>query len=148
MQTSTFTLNQPNTTYVLLKQVTWTAAGNRITEAIVATVGILQRVSSPIIGIAAGSTVITDSNLTVGNYGIAAVVFNGASSLLQVNNNAPTTANAGASNYDGFTLGASGGGSVPTNIQVKEDILFSGAHDANTRRQVINYLAQVGNISV
>jgi hypothetical protein len=77
-----------------------------------------------------------------------AAVFNGNSSVFQVNNNAPTTGAAGAGNAGGLTIGASNAGASPTNIKIKEAICYAGAHDAATRRTIINYLAGVGNITV
>ena len=96
----------------------------------------------------AGTTYGTDSSLTLGNYGVVAAVFNGASSVLQVGNVSQAAGNAGANNAGGITIGASSAGSVGTNIQVKEVIAFAAAHSADTRLRIIRYLASVGGISV
>lgn len=148
MATAGFTLNQPFTEYALLKQVAWGAAGRPLTSGVAAAAGIIQRSASPIIGIAAPTGLGLDGNLAVGSYGIVAAVFNGASSSEQVNNNSATSGNAGTNNPGGLVLGSDAGATTFTNIQVKEVIAFSAAHDAATRAIVITYLAAVGGLNI
>ncbi len=147
LSTSAFTLNQPATVYLLGQQVTWT--GNDVIFDGAGGVSFMQQFNaSPSIRLFAGSGVADNTNWTVGAYAAVASVFNGASSLIQVNNTAPTTGNAGAGNFGGFFLGANSVSSVFANVQLKEVILFAGAHDAPTRARVILYLGQVGQIPV
>jgi hypothetical protein len=46
----------------------------------------------------------------------------------------------------GFSLGSAGSGGLPSNIQVKEVILFPVVHDAQTRARIILYLGKLGGI--
>lgn len=149
LKANAFTLNQPTTIYLLLKQVTWTdldtfCDGDANNSGKFQQAGITPqvRVLAPTIGIA------VDSNLIVGAYGVASIVFNSTSSVLQINNNAANTGDAGTNNMGGFTLGANGLAGAFSNIQVKEVILFATAHDATTRGMVIRYLARVGGLSI
>lgn len=146
LKCAAFTLNQPETVYILVNQVTWT--GNDIIFDGDADGGgqLFQRTVTPTIALFAGTSSANNTGLAVGTYGAVVAVFNGASSLLQVNNGTPSTGDAGANNLSGFTLGSNG--VTFSNIQVKEAILFPSAHSATTRAQVIQYLATVGGISV
>lgn len=149
LKCSTFTFAQPETIYLLFKQVTWTASdyifdGNTLNSG-----ECIQSTSSPIIVVGAASTIGGNGNLAVDTYGVLSVVISGASTLSQVNNTTAVTGNSGLGDMAGFTLGGKGNAANAFgNIQVKEVILYSGAHDATTRAQVINYLARVGGLSI
>jgi hypothetical protein len=147
LQTAGFTLDQPLTCYLLVQQVTW-AGSARLTSGISATVTINEVTSSPIIAINAGSSACSNGGLALGVYGVVSAVINGAASSLQINNGSPVSGNPGTNNPGGYAIGASAGGANASNILVKETVVFPAAHDAATRRNVINYLGQVGNISV
>jgi hypothetical protein len=136
-----FTLNQPETIYLLAKQVTWTDL-DRIFDGNASDSGrMLQLTATPASAIFAGTTnVSTQGTWTLDTYMVVTVQFNGASSFAYVNGAAPSLGNAGASNMGGFTLGAAAGAGNPSNIQVKEVLLFPVAHDATTRLQVERYL--------
>lgn len=135
-----FTLNQPDTWYVLCNPITWTS-GDVIVDGDLATATQIQQVtSSPKIRIRA-STGLGDIDFPLGSYGVVAAVFNGASSSLQLNNGAPLTGDAGTVAAAGATLGARGDGAAGwANIRVKELIIFAAAHDAITRKRLIHYL--------
>lgn len=147
LQCDAFALNQPETVYVLFKQVTWTAEDRVFDGNTGDTMDFAQKTATPNLGIYAGTGwVAENSDLAVDTYGVAAVVFNGASSLIQINNGTATTGNPGASNAGGFILGAGAIPSSYSNIQVKEAIVFAAAHDAGQRAAVIAYLRSVGGI--
>ena len=136
-----FTLNQPCTIYLLFKQVSWTA-NEYIFDGNVGDSTILRQRfggASPELAIYAGSGVGNDANLAVDSYGVAIVIFNGASSFLGINSNAGATLDAGTNNPGGFSLASNTFGQF-SNIQVKEGIIYSAAHDAATRAQVVAYL--------
>ncbi len=136
---SAFTLNQPTSVYFLGKQITWTS-GDKIFDGNTANQGIVyQSIGTPQL-IAYAGTNSASISLTLDLYGVISTVFNGASGVLQLNNGTPIESDFGARNMAGFTLGADGGGSSFSNIQVKEVIIYSVAHDAATRARVINYL--------
>ncbi len=152
LKASAFTLNQPETLYFLFKQISWTAADYFIDGNGLDGGSINQNLASPKIRIFAGNL---DANftavlgMTIGAYGIVTVVFNGASSVLQINAGASASGNAGANNMGGLTLGCPGTavGNFG-NIQVKELIVFPAAHTASTRANIINYLALLGGLSI
>lgn len=144
-----FTLNQPETVYLLFKQVSWTNTDYCCDGNSASTLTIQQITSTPSIRLLASeSGAATNGNLAVGAYGVACGVFNGASSLLQVNMTTPTTGDPGSNNAGGFTLGASAAWTAHANIQVLEAIVFSAAHDASQRARCVRYLAGIGGVSL
>lgn len=143
-----FTLNQPETLYILAKQPTWTTA-NYVCDGNTGDAMVIEKTTTtPTIRLKAPNGVATNTGWTVDVYAVLAAVYNGASSSLQVNNGTPSTGDAGANNASGFTLGASATPSAYSNIQVKEVILYAAAQDATTRARVIRYLSQVGQLGV
>jgi hypothetical protein len=146
LKTGAFTLNQPVTTYALMRQVSYTNNEYVIDGDTAASMLIFQNGTEPQLSLYAGGIAGNNSDLVTGSYGVLAAVFDGASSLMQVNNGAPSTGGAGAQNAGGLTIGASGGGTAFSNIQVKEVVVFPVAHDAATRARVIRYLQQVGQL--
>lgn len=148
LQCNTFTLNQPETVYILGKQVSWTSLDHFSDGNTANSGGIVQANASPELDLNAGSQQPANTNLAVGTYGVIAAVFNGAGSVLQINNTAPAIANAGAANMSGFTLGCTANATQFGNIQIMEVILFPVAHNESVRAGVVRYLAGVGGIAV
>jgi len=146
LQTDAFTLVQPEMIYLLLKQVTWTA-GDRIFDGNAYNSGLMnQSGTTPQVGVYAGAPSPSLSDLILDTYGVVTVLFNGASSVFQIDKNTAITGNFGASNMGGFILGANALLGEHSNIQVKEVIIYSTAHDAATRAKVIAYLSNVGGL--
>lgn len=144
MKTAAFTLNQPETVYLVVSQISWTANEYFVDGDAGSSMGILTRAvggGAPDIQLYAGSSLSPHVGPAVGSFGIITAVFNGASSLLQTNATTALTGQAGTTNAGGVTLGAAGSALVPSNIQVKEVLIFPASHDAGQRATVRNYLA-------
>lgn len=142
-KTAAFTLNQPCTYYIVFKQITWTLSDN-VVSGVGANCSIYQGATTPALTLYAGAGAAENTNLAVGSFGIAAAVFNGAGSVLQVNNTTATTGNTSTQNPGGLTLGADNSGAANySNVQVKELIAFASAHSAAERSRVINWLNYV-----
>lgn len=143
LKTGAWTLAQPVTIYMLLKQVTWTSgdylystADNAYIRDLVATPNIYLTSNN-----GAGFTS-ANTNLTLDTYKALAGVHNGASSILHVNGSAATTGSTGTGGINTLVLGSiyvEGAGW--SNIQVKEILVYAGAHDATQRQTVFDYLA-------
>jgi hypothetical protein len=146
LKSAVFTLNQPTTYYLLFKQVTWTSS-DYIVDGDLINTGVLAQTNggvSPGLQLYAGSGVGSNTDLALDTYGVAACVFNGASSVLQINNGTPLTGDAGAGNMGGVSLGKAGtGAGAHANVRVKELIVFSQAHNAAQRALVIAYLLTI-----
>lgn len=143
LKTAAFPLVQPETVYLLGEQVSWTN-GDFLFDGVGEVQGgsVRQAGSSPAIGLHLFGTPFGggNGNWPLGSSAAICAVFNGASSLLQIDETAPTTYNGTAANMGGFTLGAASNFSGPANIRVREIAIFSAAHDAETRAQMIAYL--------
>lgn len=135
--TSALSISQPLTHYIWFKQVTWTA-GDNIFNGLSTAMLLTQAGTTPALRINAGLAVGDNTNLVLDTYGVVTVVFNGASSLLQVNNGTASTGNAGSNSFDGFSLG---GVTAYANIQVKTVLIYSAAHDATQRAANYSYFA-------
>lgn len=149
LKCNAFTLNQPTTIYLLMKQITWTAYDAFCDGNTNGTLNVYQfgPTQSPEIGLYAGSAeVANNSNLPLGSYGVVAAVFNGASSLLQVNSTTATTGNPGSVNAGGFILGANATPTAYTNVQVKEVIIYAAAHTTAQLKAVISNVSRVGGL--
>jgi hypothetical protein len=145
LQTDAFTFDQPATVYWLGKQVTWTDT-DRLWDGISATFALFQNTASPQLRVNAGAGLGNISGPAIDTYGVVSVVLNGASSVLQLNNSSTVSGNAGTNNAGGFTLGSgvvTGTPALFSNSQVKEVLLYSEAHNAETRTKVISYLNRV-----
>lgn len=143
MKATTFTLSQAETVYIYARQVTWTAGlrifdGNAINSG-----GFFQNDNgnytgtSPYVQAFAGAyfaSAPTNMNLwTLNTYASQALVFNGVSSVYRIGTT-EVTGDVGGNNMAGFTLGAVGGGGANwSNVQSKEELLYSGAHTAAQR---------------
>ena len=134
------TLIQPETIYMVGRQVSWTSTEAIFDGAALASGELIQTTATPQLNITAGSSVAANTNLAVGTYGVITAVFNGASSSLQIDGNVATTGNAGAANMSGFTLGANGDDLLFGNIQVKEVIIRSTADSAATQAAIQSLL--------
>lgn len=143
LKADAFTLVQPETVYILFKQITWTSS-DRIYDGNTVNSGILyQTGTTPSLVMFAGTN-LTEVDLAVDTYGIVSAVFNSTSSVLQLNNDSPVTGDAGTANMGGFVLGTKSDASVGfSHIQVKEVLIYSAAHDAATRAKVISFLQNI-----
>ena len=148
LKTAAFTFSQPNTIYLLASQITWTDVAHIFDGDVQDTGTLFQSGVSPSVSIYAGAAAAANATWLIGEYAALAVIFNGASSLIRVGNGAPTTGDPGAGNMGGFTVGARGAGDTYSNIQVKESILYSGAHSTILQNYNIARLASVGSLTL
>jgi hypothetical protein len=151
MKCDAFTLNQPETVYILFKQITWTSLDTIYDGNATNSMRLLQAGTTPQVQITIAAGVATNGGLALDTYGVIACVFDSASSLTQVNNGTPVTGDLGGTTAGGgFTLGCEGGaGAVrSTHMQVKEVAVFPTAHDATTRARVMRHFAAVGGLTV
>lgn len=150
MKCDAFTLDQPETIYMLFQQVTW--VGDRVyLDGDTALSAYLHTFvgASPDIAVNAGGVggdVLT-SGMTVGQYGVLSAVANGAGSTIQVNNKIRDTGDAGAQNAGGCTLGSAADGTINGNIQVKEVALYPAAQYGAVNYRLRRYLGRVGALS-
>jgi len=149
LQADAFILTQPETIYLLVKQVTWDN-GDAIFDGNTLNTGRLyQNGTTPTLSCYAGADGANTTDLALDTYGVITVVFDHDNSLnlLQVNSGTPSTDTAfGTADMGGFILGAVATPSNYSNIQIKEVLVYSAAHDAATRAKGIAYLSSVGGL--
>jgi len=149
LTTGAFTFNQPETIYIVFQQVSWASSDTIFDGASGNSMRLYQNLTTPTINMTAGADTNFSTSATIGSYFIVTTIFNGASSILQVNNLTELSGNASTNNAGGFTLGIFGNlVSAPANIQVAEVCLFNTAHGSTDRTSMKNYLASRYNISI
>lgn len=140
---ATFTFNQPEQIYIVLRQVSWTANRRLFDGGNDATGALQQHPSTPSLFVYAGSQSSANANLAVGSFGIVKILFNGASGKFQINKTTEITGNFGSLNMGGIVLGARGDttGSY-SNVEFKEAILRNVADSAENKSDIDNYLSR------
>lgn len=146
MKADAFTWVQPETIYLLCRLVTWTNLDRLFDGNVGDSTIIWQNGTTPGLKSYSGTSSAEDNGLAVGVYGVLTAVFNGAAGVFQINNNTANTGDYGTNDSDGFALGARANGANFANIQVKELVGYSNAHDAVTRARMIQYLSGIGGI--
>ena len=134
---STIGESQPIQIYLYMKQVTWTASGRFVFGG--AGTVMQQRTSTPNVRIGDYTNAVfqsNNSNLAVDTWATVSVFFSGANSILQINDTAETTGNAGSSALSNFAIGSYLSTTTGTNIEVKHIVIRQSANFA-TDKEII-----------
>jgi len=142
MKTAAFTLTQPEFIYMVINRVAW-VSGRLFFDGNVPDQGFVGNFTpTPDIKAYAGSFSAGNSTMPVGSYCILRCLFNGASSKLQINNEAATESDFGSNDMGGLTLGSAGNELVGwSNIRVKEMIIRKVADGATDESNIYSYLS-------
>jgi hypothetical protein len=139
MKAAAFVYNQPATIYFVGRQITFTNTDTIFDGNVAAKSNLHQTNPSPTIALSYDNNA-TDK-LVLNTFGIVRCIYDGASSYIQVNNEAGDGGSTGAANFDGFTLGARYDGAAGfSNIEVKEIICRTIHDNAGDQTAIINYL--------
>lgn len=141
-----FTLIQPFTIYLLFQQVSFTV-GDVLLDGSTGTTKLSQVTGSPALAMNGGSALANSSTALIGSWAAAAMVFNSTTSVYQVGGGAApvtTSGDANTNNAGGLTLGSDRSAANFANILVREVMIYSVAHDAQTRVWTLRYLQGVG----
>lgn len=139
LKAAAFALAQPETVYFVGSQVTW-SNGATIYDGNVNLTGstMLMRTGSPQVGITANNATFPTnlSTWATATNAIITAIFNTTASGIRYNRTSLTlTDGVGTGSANGFTLGARGGGSAPSNITVSEVLVYA-AHDEIAQQRV------------
>lgn len=140
MQTAAFALSQPFTIYLVLNQLSYTNLDTIYDARATSFVALYQLDPSPGINMFCAGDGPRIDTLNTGVRGVHTAVFNGASSLAQLNTGTAATGNPGATALDGFTLGARNDLGNFGHVQVWEVIIRAGADSADLRGRIQKYL--------
>lgn len=143
LQSNTFALSQPWTFYLRARFDQWVAnhliAGFNSTDTSFIW---FETSAEGNLRLHAGSGLIANGNLATSTMYSMAFVVDGANSVIQIENDI-TTGNTGSNTFDVLTLGNSYLFALPARTLMQEAILYTGAHDSNTRANVISYLGNI-----
>ena len=98
-----------------------------------------QHTATPNLVQYAGSFGNDDAGCTISVFKLLTLVYDGANSLLIVNNSTATSSSIGTSSPGGMLRGASASGSLPSSITVKRIIGYSVNHGSTLRGQMWTY---------
>ena len=104
LKTGTFSSNQPVFIYAVIRQDSWVANEYIFTSYNNYNIYFQQRTATPNVRIAAGTPSGNNANMSIGTFYIVRILFNGASSKLQINNTTATTGDFGANAMDGLAI--------------------------------------------
>ena len=148
MQTSAFTLNQPETLYIVGQQVAWTS-GACLCDGLTLISMVLQEITaSPQFNPYCNGSGTNNSGWAVGTNAVITAVYLGSSSLSRVNRIAAVSSNIGVLNAGGFTLGSLQSGGSPSDLLVFEVLIFNVAHSTLQQNQIILALGNKWGIAV
>ena len=138
--TGAFTLTQPETVYIVFTLETY-ATWRYIFDGITGDVGALLTETTNNVWNAYAGTVSSGKTLSLNTAYVAAITFNGASSVYQINDDTPITGNFGSSNMGGLTLGRTmGSAGTNADVVIKEVIVRSASDSETNRNAVVTYL--------
>lgn len=146
MKAAAFALNQPESVYLVMNQVSWTNNDTFFSGNASAAMNVGQSPTTPNIVLYAGSSAAQNGGLSVGAKSVLSCVFNGANSSLRVNLGSATTGNPGSNNAGGFILGDSNNGEY-ANIAFSEVLIRSVADDATTQLKINAFLMKKWGIA-
>lgn len=138
-----FIRNQPQTVYVVFKEITWTIFDTVFNGTGVANQQALyQETITPQLNMFAGNSApISNPNFVLNTYNIMTCLYNGANSEIRTNNNAAIVGNSGLQNAVGLTIGARyDGTNFYLNGEIAYIILRSNADTTATQNIFINFL--------
>jgi peptidoglycan/xylan/chitin deacetylase (PgdA/CDA1 family) len=151
MKCASFTFTQPEEIYILTKLVSVPLNGSLFdgNGSNSGVVGNFSGAGYVTLQGYAGSFSADNVDGVRGQWSVIRVLFNGASSELQIDDNAPIVFNCGASNMSGFTLGARQDGANPSSQEVKDILVTKGGFSAPNKTIINEYLKirkYIGNV--
>lgn len=148
MKTLTFPLVQPTTVIAVIRQDVWEKDHALFDGFTDGTAQIYGQGSSPTLTLYAGLNGPSLTDFSVGQWSVATILLNGASSSLTKNQLTPVTGNAGTASMNGVTLGAGGANVGNFPISAVDLLIFNRVLSADERSYIVNGLAREYGINV
>ena len=145
---ATFALVQAFTVYLAFMPLGDTN-NDVVFDGVTGTTTLSQDTSAGTYDINAGTALAYTGTILANTKAVIGCVFNSTASVIQAGNGAATETVTGAANTNnagGITLGASQAPGSYSNIRVYEMAVFSAAHDAAQRLQMLRYMARVAQV--
>jgi len=140
MQSNAFALSQPTSLFVVFKQRSWDLDSCILDGNTIGSGSLVQNATSPGTRAYAGAFSLEPNSLELDEWGIVKIVFNGASSKLQIDRMIPYTGDFGAGNMGGITIGAYGNGTFSSDIVVKAIITRPAVLLSSEEESIYAYL--------
>lgn len=149
MQTGAFTLTEPCAIFLVVRQDVWSSVNMYMLDGLTTNTGsVSTRVSTPTIGLYAGSVAALNSDLAVGAFAVLSIEWNGVSSSIKVNEGTATTGNAGnAVVMGGMTIGAAPNASAYSQNSYKHIIATTGIPTAAQKTAIRQALGKAGHVT-
>lgn len=138
---TSWSLVTPLTCFGVMRQISWVSGRYMLDGTTVNNMVLIQRTSTPRVSIFTPSTFIDNNDLVVGTTSMATLIFDGASSLVQINANAETTGTLPSGSPGGVVIGSSGSGTLFANMAFQEMTVYASdknSTDRTTARGNIN----------
>ncbi len=145
MSSPAFTRAAPSTVFMVVRPDSWTANDYLFEAGTAGSFACLQRTATPHMSMLSGAF-LDNGNLAVGAFGLVTCIFNGVSSVFQVQSTAETTGDSGASAANGFTIGARPTTTGFSNITVMEVVVMDGVASTPQRDEFKAYVLARYNI--
>ena len=139
---ATPTRTQPYTMYIVYKPVVWGNSDYIFDDGATTSNGLFYMSSvTPDNKMYAGTNLLDNPSVAVGDYGIVTLVFNGASSVVRTNLETGVSGDAGALNGSGITIGEALDNTKESNVEIAYIIIRSGADDTAMQTTIIGELS-------
>jgi len=147
MKTANFTLNQPETAYLVVKRKKNTATEIFIDGKVEYTGRIYSTINTKLAFNTAYPNKYFSTTLELNRFKSVCAVFNSTSGVIQINNYTEATGDAGTNNMGGITIGCGGSLGGYSNSEFKEVVVRSTADDATLRASIKTYQMNSFNIN-
>jgi hypothetical protein len=139
MAAPAFTRTAPSTVFLVVRPDSWTANDFLFESGTAGSFSCFQRTATPNIAITSGVN-LDNGNLAVGSFALLTAIFNGASSVSQVQSTAESNGDTGAGAANGFTLGARATTTGFSNITVMLAVVVDGVVSVANRDLMKSYV--------
>lgn len=142
LQSAAYTRDQPRTTYLRFRQLSWTLNDVIIAGRTINTLALVQSATTPGLTPYAGTLGTVNNAAPVGEWVSCAIVWNNASSSIRVGAT-KVSSTFGATSGSGITLGANGNQGQCAHIEVAAVVDYDGAHTDTQQDWNISVLDRV-----
>lgn len=151
LKSAAFNLNQPETVYLVARQITWTSGGVFLDGVNgISNMAIVQAPITPNIRAVsnAGSSTLDTAGVPLGQIFITSATYDTVNSSIRFGRGPVTSGNLGAGNGGGVTLGARSVGDRCVNAAISELVIYSDSSISAVRNNIISYLASKYSIGL
>ncbi|MCH8035303.1 MAG: hypothetical protein IH950_16310 [Bacteroidetes bacterium] len=136
-------LNQPYTVYLVVNSISFFANGRIFDNGTGSNNRLFQAGTSPNLNVFGGSTLAGNPDLSLGTFGVMAIVFNNLSGEIRTNLNTAVSGTIGANNNVGFSIGARQNQGNACNCEIGYLIFRAGGDSTAIQDYIIGSLRTI-----